>query len=121
MCIRYSGDNASTVRRDAARGGEPAVSGSETIYILWDARVLGEPLRAHPSEVGGVHAARYAQSGAGDERGQRDEENDDRPHKCWQEADAFKLSIIVPVLRVSVCTVVDIVTDVPTSAAMSTA
>ncbi len=26
--------------------------------VLWDARVLGEPLRAHPSEVFRVHAAR---------------------------------------------------------------
>jgi hypothetical protein len=59
--------------------------------------VLGEPLRAHPTEVRGVHGARYSQSGGEHERGHRDGEDDDQPHP-----------IIVSLLRVCVCAIVDI-------------
>ena len=71
--------------------------------------VLGEPLRAHPSEVFGIHAARYSQSGADQERGSRDEEDDDRPHKCCRMK-MFERSMIVPRLRMRVCAFVYIVT-----------
>ncbi len=44
--------------------------------------ILGEPLRAHPTEVRGVHAAWDSQSGADHQRARCDEKDDDEPHRC---------------------------------------
>ena len=42
--------------------------------------MLGEPLLAHPAEIGGVHSTRYPHPGDDDEGDQRDGDADDDQH-----------------------------------------